>query len=138
MGTSNRPATAHTSGTRISRRTVARGAAWTAPLMAVGVAVPAFAVSPGSSCWDSTDVGRLDIRFVGPINTRNNVTFLNSADGTCTGSDVRAATVVQAPNYDAARDVCEVVAFTLNVQRLRDIGYASVPSDHYVCESAFP
>ena len=83
-------------------------------------------------------MGRLDIRFVGAINTRNNATYTDSADGTCTGSDVRAATVVQAPNYDAAQEMCEVVASTFNVQRLFDIGYSSVPFDHYVCESAFP
>ena len=30
-----------------SRRTVVKGAAWTAPIVAVGVAAPAFAASPG-------------------------------------------------------------------------------------------
>ena len=32
----------------VSRRTLARGAAWTVPLVAVGVSAPAFAVSAGS------------------------------------------------------------------------------------------
>jgi hypothetical protein len=31
----------------VSRRAVARGAAWTVPLVAIGVAAPAFASSPG-------------------------------------------------------------------------------------------
>ena len=33
----------------VSRRTVTRGAAWTVPLVAVGVSAPAFAVSPASA-----------------------------------------------------------------------------------------
>ena len=32
---------------QVSRRSVARGAAWSVPLVAVGVAAPAFAASPG-------------------------------------------------------------------------------------------
>ena len=34
------------SAQQVSRRSVARGAAWSVPLVAVGVAAPAFAVSP--------------------------------------------------------------------------------------------
>ncbi len=34
---------------QVSRRTLARGAAWSVPIVAVGVAAPAFAVSPGST-----------------------------------------------------------------------------------------
>ena len=37
------------SSQHVSRRTVARGAAWTVPLVAVGVAAPAFAVSPAAA-----------------------------------------------------------------------------------------
>ena len=39
----------------VSRRTVARGVAWSVPVVAVGVAVPAFAVSPVAS--PTADVG---------------------------------------------------------------------------------
>ena len=36
------------SAPQVSRRSVARGAAWSVPLVAVGVAAPAFAASPGT------------------------------------------------------------------------------------------
>jgi len=36
------------SAQQVSRRSVARGAAWSVPLVAVGVAAPAFAASPGT------------------------------------------------------------------------------------------
>jgi hypothetical protein len=36
------------SAPQVSRRSVARGAAWSVPLVAVGVAAPAFAASPGA------------------------------------------------------------------------------------------
>ena len=70
---------------------------------------------------------------MGPINTTNNAMIKSSIDGTCAGSDAGVATVVQAANYDAARDMCETVGNTLSVQRLFDIGYKSVPFDHYIC-----
>ena len=46
MDSKNTPASMQSSGgTKISRRTVARGVAWSAPIVAVGVAAPAFAAS---------------------------------------------------------------------------------------------
>ena len=42
----NTPAPMQASNTRISRRTVARGAVWSAPIVAVSTAAPAFAASP--------------------------------------------------------------------------------------------
>src|SRR4051794_14908822 len=47
MDSDNTPAPMQTSGgTKISRRTVARGVAWSAPIAAVAYAAPAFAASP--------------------------------------------------------------------------------------------
>src|SRR6188472_4760983 len=41
------PWSSRMSAPQVSRRSVARGAAWSVPLVAVGVAAPAFAASPG-------------------------------------------------------------------------------------------
>lgn len=41
-------------GPRITRRTLARGAAWSAPVVLLGVPVPAFAASPTGCCVTST------------------------------------------------------------------------------------
>jgi hypothetical protein len=46
MVSKNAPTRMQSGGTRVTRRTVARGVAWSAPVAAVGVATPAFAVSP--------------------------------------------------------------------------------------------
>jgi hypothetical protein len=68
MDTKNAPARVKFGGTQISRRTVTRGVAWSAPIAAIGVAAPAFAASqpivvrlcgttckhPGSSGPDDT------------------------------------------------------------------------------------
>jgi hypothetical protein len=45
MDSKKTPVRVQSGGTQISRRTVARGAAWAAPIAAVGVAAPAFAAS---------------------------------------------------------------------------------------------
>jgi hypothetical protein len=58
MDEQHTPARALSGGTKISRRTVARGVAWSAPIAAVAYAAPAFAASPppvivtpcGSAC----------------------------------------------------------------------------------------
>jgi len=47
MESKNTSASKQTGGTRISRRTVTRGVAWSAPIAAVAYAAPAFAASPG-------------------------------------------------------------------------------------------
>lgn len=46
MDSKNTPARSQSGGTRISRRTVTRGVAWSAPIAVVATAAPAFAVSP--------------------------------------------------------------------------------------------
>ena len=45
MDSKNTPASTQSGGTRISRRTVTRGVAWSAPIAAVAYAAPAFAAS---------------------------------------------------------------------------------------------
>jgi hypothetical protein len=57
MDSKNTPALTKSGGTRISRRTVTRGVAWSAPIAAVAYAAPAFAASQpvtvtpcGSAC----------------------------------------------------------------------------------------
>jgi hypothetical protein len=45
MDSKNTPVRVKSGGTQISRRTVARGVAWSAPIAVVGVAAPAFAAS---------------------------------------------------------------------------------------------
>jgi hypothetical protein len=42
---SNKPALAQVGGTKVSRRTIARGAAWSVPIAAVATSAPAFAAS---------------------------------------------------------------------------------------------
>ena len=46
MVSKNAPVRMQSGGTRVTRRTVTRGVAWSAPVVAVGVAAPAFAASP--------------------------------------------------------------------------------------------
>ena len=43
MDSNNAPKRVKSGGTQISRRTVTRGVAWSAPIAAIGVAAPAFA-----------------------------------------------------------------------------------------------
>ena len=45
MDSKNAPKRVKSGGTQISRRTVTRGVAWSAPIAAIGVAAPAFAAS---------------------------------------------------------------------------------------------
>jgi hypothetical protein len=45
MDSKNAPMRVKSGGTQISRRTVTRGVAWSAPIAAIGVAAPAFAAS---------------------------------------------------------------------------------------------
>ena len=47
MDSKNTPVRVKSGGTQISRRTVARGVAWSAPIAVVATAAPAFATSPG-------------------------------------------------------------------------------------------
>ena len=71
----------------VSRRTVARGAAWSVPIVAVAVAAPAFAVSPASlprvtsltGCQCGTGGGsakpyRLNVEFTNNLNTAFTIT----------------------------------------------------------------
>lgn len=68
----------------ITRRTVVRGAAWTAPLVAVGVAVPAFAASIPVPTVDGNSVGGkcpgqstdFEWGFVVPVSTTGPVNSL--------------------------------------------------------------
>lgn len=59
----------------ISRRTIARGAAWAAPAVVAASALPAFAVSPCKGCysynWSSADLGKLasEVVMVGQLDT---------------------------------------------------------------------
>jgi hypothetical protein len=74
----------------VSRRAVARGAAWTVPLVAIGVAAPAFAASPGgppatvnpdSSCkcpgGNQPFMYHLDVNFTTPTTDTWTITLTN-------------------------------------------------------------
>ena len=94
----------------MSRRTVARGAAWSAPVVAVAYAAPAFAVSfvdPVGSCWRSPS-GILDLFYEGPVNTHSNVAFTESTNGTCTGNAVTFPTIVRATSCATANAAVHV------------------------------
>jgi hypothetical protein len=72
---------------QVSRRTLARGAAWTVPIVAVAVSAPAFAASPGSApqvsilggCRCGTGGGttkpyRLDVTFTNATSSTFTIT----------------------------------------------------------------
>ena len=70
---------------QVSRRAVTRGAAWTVPLVAVGVAAPAFAVSPiatptpvmtGCQCSSANKKYRLSLTFANPTADSYSVTSI--------------------------------------------------------------
>jgi len=70
---------------QVSRRAVARGAAWTVPLVAVAVAAPAFAVSAGTGATVSVLGGCRCGVGGGPLKTyRLDVTFTNPTSDTFT------------------------------------------------------
>lgn len=48
------------SPTRFSRRTLAGGAAWSAPVIAIGAAAPALAVSAAEQCWTGNLTGTVN------------------------------------------------------------------------------
>jgi hypothetical protein len=48
----------------------------------------------------------VDRKYVGPINTLNNMTGYHSIDGTCTGSVRGLDTVVRASDSTTAFDLC--------------------------------
>ena len=70
MDSNNAPKRVKSGGTQISRRTVTRGVAWSAPIAAIGVAAPAFAASQpivvrlcGTTCkHPGNSSGPLDIK----------------------------------------------------------------------------
>jgi hypothetical protein len=70
---------------QLSRRTLARGAAWAAPVVAVAVAAPAFAASPGSVTYVTAMGGCRCGTGGGPVKTlRLDVTFTNTTGSTFT------------------------------------------------------
>jgi hypothetical protein len=82
----------------VTRRAVTRGVAWTVPLVAVGVAAPAFAASPGGSisagtvapscrCIGNGDFYHLNISFTNTSSTAftiNGTSLTSSSNGTTT------------------------------------------------------
>jgi hypothetical protein len=77
------------SSQHVSRRAVARGAAWSVPLVAVGVAAPAFASSPGSAPSVTLLAGCRCGTGGGPIKPyRLDVTFNNATADTFTVTNV--------------------------------------------------
>ena len=125
-----------TSGSRVSRRTVARGVAWSAPLVAVASAAPAFAVSfvdPVSSCW-SERFGSQDLLYRGAVNTYANAIFTNSTNGTCTGNIFGFPTVVRASSFSEANAKCVTILNKPTSGTLNGIGYPGAPPDFYLCD----
>lgn len=72
MGTEERPL--------VSRRTVAKGIAWTVPVMAVGVATPAYAMSPG--CFQSAVLEAAGVEDAGNGARRYSLTLQVNVRGT--------------------------------------------------------
>ncbi len=121
----------------MSRRTVARGAAWSAPVVAVAYAAPAFAVSfvdPVGSCWRSPS-GILDLFYEGPVNTYSNGAFTESTNGTCTGNSFTFPTIVRATSFATANAACMSILNKPTSGSLNQIGYPAAPPDFYLCEN---
>jgi hypothetical protein len=90
MDSKNAPVRAQSGGTKVSRRTIARGAAWSVPLVAVATSAPAFAAScvptielgpgsckcPGGSHQDANDTKAYYLSF-----TLNNLCAVGSGSG---------------------------------------------------------
>jgi hypothetical protein len=90
----------------VSRRAVARGAAWTVPLVAIAVAAPAFAVSPGGPpvgslvtscrCIGNGDFYRLNVSFTNTGTDTYTVTG-TSLTSTNSGTTTYVVQQVQVP-----------------------------------------
>ena len=73
-----------------------------------------------------------DLWFTGRLGTRGNAVLTVSRDGSCRG-DAGAATVVQAPDQQAAYDACDELGATFTSQDLQSVGYVSLPEDAWYC-----
>jgi hypothetical protein len=71
----------------LSRRTVARGAAWSIPIVAVSVAAPAFALSPAKAAT-ITSVTVCQCQGQGTKKYRLTATFTNTSNHTFTVTNV--------------------------------------------------
>ena len=139
----NPPLRAETRGAQIiSRRTVARGAAWTAPIVAVGFAAPAFAISgfvdPVGTCYDRvgfSGVGVTDLHYLGPINTLNNTTHYSSTNGSCSGTAGPSLTMVRAPDQVSANALCSSLTGGVGpiAENQQSIYGANTPPDFWTC-----
>jgi hypothetical protein len=72
MDSKNAPVRAQSGGTKVSRRTVARGVAWSAPIAAVGVAAPAFAAS---KCTPEVTLSPLSCKCPGRSDVENEFVY---------------------------------------------------------------
>ena len=122
-------------GRHIPRRTVARGAAWTVPLVAVAHAAPAYAASPGDpvgACWQSTS-GINDLHYAGPATSRSNTFLKETNNGTCSGNNQFFYTVVRAGTIQEANQRCAELLNTTTSGTLNGLGYSSAPPDFWLC-----
>jgi hypothetical protein len=119
----------------VSRRTVARGAAWSAPVVAVAYAAPAFAVSfvdPVNSCWQGS-FGTVDLHYLGPIDRIANAAFRESTNGTCAGNGSTFPTVVRASTFAEANGKCMTLLNKPTSGQVNQIGYPGAPAQLYLC-----
>ncbi len=108
MDSNYAPVRVKSGGTQISRRTVTRGVAWSAPIAAIGVAAPAFAASQpivvrlcGTTCKHPGDSGPDDTKKI------YHFTFCFTANQAVVGNTVTITgmTINSVPKTTASGDV---------------------------------
>ena len=91
------------SSSHVSRRSVARGAAWAAPAVAIGVAAPSYAASAAAptavidslcACGSGGRKYRISVTFTNPVGSAFNLSNMSVAIGNQTGLAVTPSTAV--------------------------------------------
>ena len=165
MDSTKTPVRVKSGGTQISRRTVARGVAWSAPIAAMAYAAPAYAAStppvvasqcgiackhPGSGQNQKTYHFTFCFKATGAIDN-NQVTVLTmSAGADCrdavsgVGNDIvtlvnnTACVYVDAPDFDESSTDAVVMYFSYSIGGTEFIGCANAQVTGSVCGTGNP
>jgi hypothetical protein len=92
-----------------------------------------------TTCYDSSDAGMGDARYLGPIDTFGNTELYWSTDGTCTGGVRGAVSMVFGPSLAEAQVVCDGLGGpTFDAFDPRAVGYELILPGYFGCATGLP
>ena len=88
-----------------------------------------------AGCYDSSFPGQADEYYSGTQDTFHNSAGYSSQDGSCTGTVLGLATIVDAPDSPTALTLCQTInpGFTTAGRLNADFDFATAPVDAWAC-----